>query len=570
MTRRTFLAGAALVLVLAGALRVVWLTSDPPTSPTVGVVWHDEGPWVHNARNRALWGVWRTDNWNPVYLAPVFTGLEYAVFSIAGVGTWQARTVPAISGLAAIVFLMAGLEALAGRRAALLGGGLLAVNYAFVMWNRAALMESTMTSLMVVSWAAYARSDDSRTRGHLWAGTAGVAAVLAFFSKASAAFFVAALIVELAWRVIAQTRLTRAVVWTAAGLVLSSTIILVLFALPHWHEVQFYNWQMSVARKPEYTLRALVERASWLPLVHDFFTWMWPILVIAATAIVRIVTSWRDAKPAERLLVLWVLIGLLELVVHDSGNVRRYVMFIPALIALSAELLVGPAPGTRTGPGPSWPARWLAVPLVLALGYLVAASGFRLAALEDVRSGVMHATVLRAIVTAGACAIAVWLAWPAIVGWLGKRRLPVLVAAAAAAVTMAGDLGHFAAWARARQTVDYEASVALGRLLPPGTLVQGKLANGLALENRIRPIFIGHNFGNYDDRLHRGDVRYILTYVSPSVGFESQAESGMIQELLDRYPQRRIVATFNVNETGGPDRAALIDKVPGTDPRARD
>ena len=31
---------------------------------------------------------------------------------------------------------------------------------------------------------------------------------------------------------------------------------------------------------------------------------------------------------------------------------------------------------------------------------------------------------------------------------------------------------------------------------PPETVVQGKLANGLALENRIRPIFIGHEFGN--------------------------------------------------------------------------
>jgi hypothetical protein len=63
--------------------------------------------------------------------------------------------------------------------------------------------------------------------------------------------------------------------------------------------------------------------------------------------------------------------------------------------------------------------------------------------------------------------------------------------------------------------------------------------------------------------LQRDDVRYILTYVSPSVGFESQAGSDMIQEILNRYPHRRTVATVTVNETGGPDRAALIDKVPG-------
>ena len=59
-------------------------------------------------------------------------------------------------------------------------------------------------------------------------------------------------------------------------------------------------------------------------------------------------------------------------------------------------------------------------------------------------------------------------------------------------------------------------------------------------------------------------MRYILTYTSPSLGFESQAGSDMIQQILNRYPERRVVATFDVNETGGPDRAALIDKSPGT------
>ena len=49
--------------------------------------------------------------------------------------------------------------------------------------------------------------------------------------------------------------------------------------------------------------------------------------------------------------------------------------------------------------------------------------------------------------------------------------------------------------------------------LPPGTLVHGKLANGLALESRIRPVFVGRDFGNYEDRFRRDDVRYLLTYV---------------------------------------------------------
>ena len=97
--------------------------------------------------------------------------------------------------------------------------------------------------------------------------------------------------------------------------------------------------------------------------------------------------------------------------------------------------------------------------------------------------------------------------------------------------------------------------------MPPGTLVHGKLANGLSLENRIRPVFVGRGFGNYDDRMRRDDVRYILTYIAPSLGYESQARNPVIGDVLDAYPNRRVILTFDVAETvSGRDRAALIDK----------
>ena len=99
--------------------------------------------------------------------------------------------------------------------------------------------------------------------------------------------------------------------------------------------------------------------------------------------------------------------------------------------------------------------------------------------------------------------------------------------------------------------------MALGEALPPGTLVQGKLANGLSLENRIRPIFIGHEFGNYADRKQREDVRYILTYIAPRLGYEGS----QIEDVLDAYPGWRVIMKFDVAETpGGYDTAALIEK----------
>ena len=85
MTPRRFALMLFAVLALAVMLRGLFPAADPPWRSPVGAVWHDEGAWVHNARNKALFGQWRLDEWNPVFIAPVFTSLEYLSFSAFGV-----------------------------------------------------------------------------------------------------------------------------------------------------------------------------------------------------------------------------------------------------------------------------------------------------------------------------------------------------------------------------------------------------------------------------------------------------------------------------------------------------
>jgi hypothetical protein len=567
VSQRRFLAIALLIVAMGGLLRVLWLRADPPTT-SVGIVWHDEGAWTHNARNRVLWGTWTTDQWNPVYIAPVFTAFEYAAFRAWGVGTWQARTIPVASGLLAIVAIMIGLVAVTDiRRVALAGGVLLATEYTWLMWNRAALMESTMTMFMVVAWAAYALAS-KRPR---WGLVAGAAAALAWFTKASAAFFVAAIVLDAIGTLLFQAsdgvddrdaaRRRHAAWWTLAGGTAVGGAIAMAFVWPHWSEYWFYNVQMSIERKPAYTVRALIERASWLAVTQDIFTRLWPLLAAAALALAGVLARLRQARPAERLLVWWMLLGLLELTVHDSGNERRYVMFIPAIVALASMAL---ASGTAWIPSPgaalaSWRSRLLFAPIALALGYVVLGTGLQpllvvdRTALQPYHVAVTAAAALAAF---GTLALLVW--WRPVVTWLSTHAMRPDAAAVLIAAVVLWNLGQFAGWASTRTDLNYRASVALGQLLPPGTLVQGTLANGLDLENQIRPIFIGRGFGNYADRFDRDDVRYILTIDLPYVGYESQ--KGLIGELLDRYPNRQPVRTFEVEETTGPDRAVLIDK----------
>jgi len=296
---------------------------------------------------------------------------------------------------------------------------------------------------------------------------------------------------------------------------------------------------------------------SWFPL-QDAFTRTWFVLALAAAYAGGLLSRWRDLRPGERLLVLWMLLGAAELILHDASNERRFVFFIPALAALAAlalgQLQILPAaleqiPRRRAA---------LALPIVLYGAYVVFASIVRIAFLREISPNVRIAGAL-AVIFVGI----LYATWPWLPRALGER-LTTRGAILVTVLLSVGNVVQYVQWAAGRSYKNYEASRALGSMLPPGTLVHGKLANGLALENRIRPVFIGREFGNYDDRETRDDVRYILTYIAPSLGYESQAHNPVIQDVIDAYPNHKIIATFDVAETAtGHDRAALIDKFGG-------
>jgi 4-amino-4-deoxy-L-arabinose transferase-like glycosyltransferase len=563
MTNRRFWSGLVAILVLALALRTLFPAADPPWRSTVGVVWHDEGAWVHNARNKALFGGWRQDEWNPVFIAPVFTALEYASFRAFGVGVRQARLVSEVAGLLSVLLLALGVRRIAGAmlaspeaaaKAGLIAGALLATNYVYVMYNRAAIMEALMSACIVASWYCSTRAEeDSR-----WGACAALMATLAFFTKAAAAFYIGALGLAMALALLeGGTERRAAAAWTLAGLAVSFGLVAALFVLPHWRDYQFYNWQVSVTRKPSYDLTSIANRVSWFPILHDTFSRMWAVLCLGMFGAWGTLARWRRATDAERLLLLWVAVGTLELLVHDVGNERRFVFLIPALVALASLVLI------RGSLLPSDAARvprravLLLAPAILYSGYVLAGPLARLPFLDEVYAHVLRHAV-RLAAAAGLVLGGIVIAdWPRIAAIASRRLLAPSIVNALVLAFAAWNLAQFGKWAAYRTYENYEASLALGRALPPETLIQGKLANGLSLENRIRPIFIGHQFGNYADRKARDDVRYILTYTNPRLGYEGS----QITDVLDANPGWRTIMNFDVAETpSGHDSAALIEK----------
>jgi hypothetical protein len=440
------------------------------------------------------------------------------------------------------------------------------------MWNRAALMEASMVAFIVFAWYCYVRAQTQP----LWGILAALCALLAYFTKAAAVFFVVALgidaLIALFMPSLAASsnsdasperrrgaspeRSRRAAIMTLVGLTVWGLLALAIFVGPYWSEYQFYNWQMSVTRKPSYDIRSLLNRVTWFPIIHDIFTRMWFMVVLGVAAMFSALTRWKTLEAGERLLVLWVGLGLAELLVHDVSNERRFIFFIPALVALTALVLGRDRrllPLTAAGI-----TRWhllIASPAIAYGFYILLGSLARLAFLYEPGPGVRLSAGLAVLAT-----LATYAAWPRILAFLTGPQWSTFAALALAVIVSLGQLGQFVQWAMGRTYKNYRASVELATLLPPGTLVHGKLANGLALENTIRPIFVGREFGNYADRKQRDDVRYILTYVAPYVGYEGT----VIRDVLEAYPNRIIIKTFDVAEsTTGHDRAALIDKFGG-------
>ena len=96
--------------------------------------------------------------------------------------------------------------------------------------------------------------------------------------------------------------MTLLALWSSAA-----RCVLALFVLPHWTDYRFYNWQMSVTRKPVYdlALRSSIASRGFRSL-HDIFTRMWFKLVVGVAAAWGSSSAGARLRSAERLLRLWI------------------------------------------------------------------------------------------------------------------------------------------------------------------------------------------------------------------------------------------------------------------------
>src|SRR6266571_9185730 len=135
-----------LVVALAVALRLFYLRSDP----YLFLDWSagqltDEGFYIHNARNVALFGHARTDEFNNMLLSPGLHYVQVGVFNVFGVGSVQARLISIIVSLLTLCLFWAAMKRAFGPHIAFTATLFLSLDHTNLLFNRLALMDTPAT-----------------------------------------------------------------------------------------------------------------------------------------------------------------------------------------------------------------------------------------------------------------------------------------------------------------------------------------------------------------------------------------------------------------------------------------
>lgn len=142
-----------LLFAVLFSLRSIHLDADPPKTLDPISIGHlsDPGGYVFNARNKILYGTWKTDEWNLMYFNFLIHIITYIVFLVFGVGIAQMNAVPAVFSCLILIFIYLILKRTLNQTYAFIGILLLGTNFQFTMFSRIAVRVMPMLFFTVLA-----------------------------------------------------------------------------------------------------------------------------------------------------------------------------------------------------------------------------------------------------------------------------------------------------------------------------------------------------------------------------------------------------------------------------------
>jgi len=343
-------------------LRLLALRSDPyPRLDWSTGLLTDEGFYIHNARNIALFGHLRTDEFNNALLSPLLHFMQVATFSLLGSGSLQARLISVLCSLLTLPLFFAALRRAFDTRLALTGVLFLGLDHTALLYHRMALMDTPASLLAVAAFYAFVRGTDSSVKASgggraLWLGLCGVFIGLAAITRSLCVYLVGVPLVALGVGR-SPVRPVRLVA-VAGGLGLVVVVYGLLWYLPYRDEINAMTHYYRTRQIQPHTWAQLG-----VNLHHGFLGDMFGILpylfrhtpVLFVLALLGVVFRCSGVQafgerpeclntrtPEHRTYLLaWLLLGWLLLIVINYSPSRYYVTTYPALAGIAALSLRG-------------------------------------------------------------------------------------------------------------------------------------------------------------------------------------------------------------------------------------
>lgn len=141
-----------ILLIIFISLRIINLSADPPNnlSPNSCGEYGDPGNYAFNARNKIIFGQWKIDDFNIMYISPVPHLFTYLSFLLFGTGIWQMNLVPLFFSILIFITLFLLLYRYLPE-AQILFLFLLTINYPFIIYSRIATRIMPMTFFVILS-----------------------------------------------------------------------------------------------------------------------------------------------------------------------------------------------------------------------------------------------------------------------------------------------------------------------------------------------------------------------------------------------------------------------------------
>ena len=337
----------ALLLLGLFAFQAINLDSDP--SPLVEKYqFNDEGYWNHSARCKVLFGTFVPDEFNQDIIAsPLFTLIQWAVFSLSGVSIYSARVLPLVSLWLILLMVYFLVKRHSSANAALLAVALLGLLHEMLMytkWSTPIITQACLLTAILLCW------EYGKTGSRWWMAACGASLVAATLTTLLTFHCLPGILLFLgvAFFIRKEVDWKRIVVFLGVALLLG-IVVAVAYYVPNYDQVQIFVRTIGEANfcnDPRGGTANARQSLQALPFLELFCSpGVVPLTMLASLWFIDFLTRivkdgigvvLRRMSSVELYSVCWVIGAMPSIIATPTIAPRRFVIFLVPLVVLSS------------------------------------------------------------------------------------------------------------------------------------------------------------------------------------------------------------------------------------------